>query len=802
MMMVYMAFAAVLALAAVGLVASPSVVLASSSALAAPILVAQTVAPTMTAPTPCPSSSPSSTQAEPLPCPSASPALREIGRVNAPGRGTVQIGKALTASDGSINQAEIANRPIARPAEVLEAIPGLIITQHSGEGKANQYYLRGFQLDHGTDLSATIVGEPVNFPTHAHGQGYSDINWLLPEMVSFVQFKKGPYFADEGDFSTAGSYNLFYRNTIPSTAELGLGTGGYDRLFLAGSPRLGEGNFLYALEAYHNDGTFDRPDNYRRLNGVLRYSRSTERDDFNVTFLGYDGHFMSSDQIPQRLVTAGDLDRYSLVDPSDGGNTYRYGLSTQYEHHNGNVTTRFNTYAIRYSLDLFSNFTYGLDDATDYYNVTGNPVTCRTNYSTCAPGPNHLSTYTPLCPANATPPGAGGRPQPFSFSCGDQREQQDQRVVSGFKASRTWHKAVADNSVGVGLRNDNIANVGLFLDTDRSRNYPLTNDHVNEREINAWAQTEQRIGSKFRATARLRGEFYNFNVDAFDPRNSGFRPAGLVLPKLSFAYRSSSVSELYLSAGESFHSNDGRGLTQTVDPQTHATIDPTGAAVENTSPLVRADGEEIGYRFSTPKLNTTVSFWRLGIASELTFSGDAGVTEAGRPTERKGIEITNFYTPSRYLTFDADFATSTARFRTDPDHIGTGVPESLAAVASAGVTVDHPTYAASLRLRYFGPRNLIEDGSESTRPTTLVNGQFSAKFSRNARLTLDIFNILGANADDTTYYYNSWTKQDAANPALVSDPGINPALGGAGVPDFHFHPTPKRTFRLGLSAPL
>jgi hypothetical protein len=325
---------------------------------------------------------------------------------------------------------------------------------------------------------------------------------------------------------------------------------------------------------------------------------------------------------------------------------------------------------------------------------------------------------------------------------------------------------------------------------------------VVERELDAYVQSEQRLGPKLRLTAGLRGELYRFDVHAFDPRNSGSATAGLVLPKLSFAYRVSTSQELYLSAGESFHSNDGRGTTATVDPQTHAAIDPGGAPVERVSPLVRANGEEIGYRYATPKLNTTLSLWRLGIASELTFSGDAGTTSAGRPTVRQGIELTNFYTPTRELTVDADFATSTARFTTDPDRIGTGVPESLAAVAALGVAVDRPAYAASLRLRYFGPRNLIEDGSESSRPTTLLNGRFSAKLARGRRLTLDAFNILGASADDTTYYYNSWTKRDAADPALAADPAVNPALGGSGVADFHFHPTPKRSFRLSLSTRL
>jgi hypothetical protein len=173
-----------------------------------------------------------------------------------------------------------------------------------------------------------------------------------------------------------------------------------------------------------------------------------------------------------------------------------------------------------------------------------------------------------------------------------------------------------------------------------------------------------------------------------------------------------------------------------------------------------------------------------------------------RPTERRGLEITNFFTPAKWLTIDADYATSTARFRTDPSGIGTGVPEALASVASVGVTVDRPAYTAALRFRYFGPRILIEDGSAQTRPTELVNAQFAAKLSRKSRLTFDVYNLLGANADDTTYFYNSWTRQDGANPALASDPAVNPALGGAGVADYHVHSTPKRTFRVALTTGL
>lgn len=772
----------------------------------ATLVASVVVAAASPSPAPCPTGAPSTAPPSPAPCPSASPLprLTEIGRVNAPGRGTILLGKTMTASQGTIGQEQIAMRPIARPGEVLEAIPGLIITQHSGEGKANQYYLRGFQLDHGTDLSATVAGEPINFPTHAHGQGYSDVNWLLPELVSFVEFKKGPYFADEGDFSTAGSYNLFYRNTIPNTLELSGGPHGFGRLLIAGAPKLGKGNLLYALEAFHDDGTFERPDKYRKLNGVVRYSRTSPNDDFNVTLLGYDGRWNSTDQIPQRFVRDGVIGRYGLVDPSDGGSTYRYALSTQLEHHAGNATTRFSAYAIRYSLDLFSNFTYALDDATDYYNVTANPVTCSSAYNTCAPAANHVNTYTPYCTANAAPPGPGGTPAAFAFGCGDQREQQDARFVTGFRASRAWQTPAATNTVGLSVRNDNISAVGLFFDTARTRNPngTLTNDHVVERAVSAYVQTEQRLGSNLRLAAGLRGDLYRFDVRAFDPRNSGTVTEGLLSPKLSLAYRISPSQELYLSAGESFHSNDGRGTTVTVDPQTHAPIDPSGAPVQRVSPLVRANGEEIGYRYATPELNTTVSLWRLGLASELVFSGDAGTTSAGRPTVRRGIELTNYFTPNRSLTIDADIALSSARFATDPDGVGTGVPESLAAVGAFGITMDRPSFAASLRVRYFGPRTLIEDRSATSRPTTLLNGQFTAKLAHGVRFTLDAFNILGSQADDTTYYYSSWTPHDAASPALASDPAANPALGGSGVADYHLHPTPKRTFRLSLNTRL
>lgn len=783
------------------------------------LLVAAFAAPGSAAPIPSPSPSPSASAS---PTPGAS-GIAEIGRVaTVAGRSTNLVGRANAASEGTINQDQIANRPVLRPAEVLEAIPGLVISQHSGEGKANQYYLRGFQLDHGTDLAATIAGIPVNMPTHAHGQGYSDINWLMPELVSFITFKKGPYFADEGDFSTAGSYDLFYRNTIAPVASFGIGTYGYDRVFVAGSPRVGAGNVLYAVEGYHDNGTFARPDQYKKLNGVLRWSQTTGNSSFAVTGQAYRGDFNSTDQIPQRAIDAGQLNRFGSLDPSDGGRTFRYALSAEWSHSDTHGTTSATAYGLSYGLNLYSNFTYNLDDATDFYNVTANPVTCNGLYAPCTAalagytGPRvgtatSTGTFTPYCPANNVPTGgatvAGSVPvstSQFTYSCGDQREQEDRRFVSGFSLKRSFLAPHATSEIGIGLRNDNIYGLILALSNNQIpyANGYLSNAHVVENDLFGWAQTELRLGNKLRIAAGLRADSYHINVRDAQAANSGTSNAAVISPKLTLAYALSPHHELYADYGMSFHSNDGRGTTQRLDPQTHAAFDTTGAPVAQVAPLVRAWGEEIGYRFSVPRFTSTVSFWKLNIASELVFEGDAGVTSANGPTLRRGIEITNFYKITPALTLDADVATSSAKFLADPSGAGTFVPESLNVVTSLGLTLDQPHFAASLRYRYFGPRVLDQAGAAVSAPSSLVNAQISVKGRRGSRLNFDVFNLLNANVNDIEYTYGSWIKSDGQTPAYANDPTVNPLLGGSGVTDYHVHPTQSRVFRMTYAVPL
>src|SRR5476649_575165 len=235
------------------------------------------------------------------------------------------VGIAQSASQGAITERQLEERPLMRDAEVLETVPGLIVTQHSGEGKANQYFLRGFNLDHGTDLATTLAGMPVNMPTHANGQGYTDLNFMIHELVTGVQFSKGPYYADQGDFATAGSANINYANVLErSIAHVEVGGEGYERVVLAASPQVGSGHVVAALEVAHNDGPWVHPDDYRKLNGVLRYSQGDSVNGFSLTAMGYHGLWNSTDQVPQLAIASGLIDRFGAIDPTDGGNTYRY----------------------------------------------------------------------------------------------------------------------------------------------------------------------------------------------------------------------------------------------------------------------------------------------------------------------------------------------------------------------------------------------------------------------------------------------------------------------------------------------
>lgn len=639
------------------------------------------------------------------------------------------VGIASAASQGAITARQLEVRPFMRNGEVLETVPGVIITQHSGEGKANQYFLRGFNLDHGSDFATTVAGTPVNMPTHAHSQGYSDINFLIPELVAGVQYSKGPYFADQGDFATAGAGNINYATVLDRPmAHVEGGTYGYGRAMAAVSPAVGSGHLLAAFETSTNAGPWTIPDSYRKYNGVLRYSRGDNINGVSLTAMGYHGEWNATEASPKRAVDEGLIGRFDSLDPTDGGHTYRWSVGGEWQHGTGNTLSKIQAYGLGYNLDLISNFTFFLDD------------------------PVH----------------------------GDQQEQVDRRFVSGVRAFQKrqtrWRGHPLQNTFGVQVRNDNIAEVALYHTEGRSRLDTRSRAKALVTSVGGYAENQVEWVSWLRTTAGVRVDGSWYDVTSLsDPRNSGSASAGIVSPKGTVTLGPWKSTEFYLNAGTGFHSNNALGTTIRYDAK--------GNAVDPVTPLVRAKGAEVGVRsVAFPHLQTTVALWTLRLGSELVYNGDIGATEPGPGSKRYGVEIANYYSPKKWLVFDGDVSFSRARFAEDTG-AGLYVPEAVAAVVSGGASIDnlHRTFAA-IRLRYFGPRSLVEDNSRRSEATTLVNLQGGYQVLRNARVNVDVFNALDAAVSDIDYYFASRL------------PGEPPE----GVEDIHFHPAVPRTIRVSL----
>ncbi|UJS18536.1 MAG: TonB-dependent receptor [Candidatus Jettenia sp.] len=635
------------------------------------------------------------------------------------------LGIAGAASQGTVDKDELEWRTLSRPGEVLETVPGVIVTQHSGAGKANQFFLRGFNLDHGTDFATSVNGVPVNLPTHGHGQGYTDLNFMIPELIERVDFRKGVYFADLGDFSSAGAADIQYVSFLPqSIAQVESGSFGYARGLYASSHPVGSGNILYAVELFHNDGPWTEPDDYKRINGVLSYSQGTPEWGYSITSMSYAGDWNATDQIAQRaLDVVPGFDRFDSLGSNDGGDSQRHSLSAEWHRADADSSTKVLLYGFYYDLNLFSNFTYFLDS-----------------------------------------------PQ------GDQFEQLDRRWVGGTKASQTWYSEVfshdMENTVGLQIRSDSVTN-GLFQTVDRRRtdkvdydgntiSHTTREDDVWEVSVSPYVENKVQWADKFRTVFGLRMDYYSFDVDSDLSANSGTRDDAIVSPKGSLIFGPWAKTEYYLSGGFGFHSNSGRGVTQHVDPK-------TGDPVEPADPLVRTKGAEIGVRTTIVKgLQSTLALWLLDIDSELIFSGDAGSTEASAPTRRYGVEWTNYYTPTKWLSLDADFSLSHAEFRETVEGEGVQgryVPGAIDSVISTGIAFHQPGERglfSELRLRYFGPRPLTEDNSIRSGSTSMLSAKVGYNFNKNWTLSVEGFNLLDNRDHEIDYYYPSRLKEEDA----------------------------------------
>lgn len=631
------------------------------------------------------------------------------------------VGSSDAASEGVIRSELLRSRPAQRPGEVLEFVPGVIVTQHSGDGKANQIFLRGFNLDHGTDFATSVNGMPVNMPTHAHGQGYSDLNFIIPELIQRVDYRKGPYFARSGDFSLAGGADMAYRTRLDAPfLDLTLGQRGFRRTVAGGSHVLGPSGVtaLGALEVMGYDGPWTVRQGLRRHNGVLTFSGGNEVNSWQASVMGYDASWTATDQIPERLIGTPGFSRFGSLDPTTGGISSRRSASGQWIHAGPNGRNwRVQAYAMRYDLDLYSNFTYALERPDD----------------------------------------------------GDQFRQQDRRDVLGGQVSHAfshgWAGRVVRSEVGLQWRHDDI-HVGLFDTVARRVTQVVRRDDVRQTLVGLYAQSMVEWSPMVRTIAGLRADHLQARVHSLvQPENSGKARDALASPKFTVVVGPWRKSELFLNAGSGFHSNDARGGTIRVDPR-------SGDPVSQVPLLVAGRGGEIGLRTEAiAGLQSSLALWALKLDSELVYVGDAGATEASAASRRRGIEFSNRYTPVSWLLIDADFAWSRGRLG-----LADRIPNAVDRVSSVAVTVrEIGPYSASLQWRYLGSGPLVEDNSVRSRPSSTLNARLNRRLpmlGRHSDITLDVFNLTNRRVDDIQYFYESRLPREAMP---VADRHVHPA---------------------------
>jgi hypothetical protein len=629
--------------------------------------------------------------------------VQTIDSVTVTGRPDDLIGIAASASEGRIGAADLRHRPVAREGELLETVPGFIVAQHSGDGKANQYFVRGFNLDHGTDFQTRLEGMPLNLPSHAHGQGYTDLNLLIPELVDQLDYRLGVHHAELGDFGSAGGadIHLVSRLSRPFAAVDG-GEGGFARVVAGGSHEVARGDLLVAGEVKLYDGPWDLAQRTRKFNGLARYTRDVGSSRLSVLGMAYHNRWNATDQIPLRAVRSGIISRFGFIDPTDGGTTRRYSLSGSWRRAGARSVQAVQLFGVYSDLSLFSNFGYFLDDPER----------------------------------------------------GDQFNQEEQRIILGANVRHTQEvQALGASHLvkgGFQTRADFLAPVGLYRSRGRIRIGTVREDQVREWGGGLYAEAESRWAPWFRSVLGLRGDLYTFSVSGDIPENAGHRTAAMASPKASLVFAPSTAAEVYLSGGLGFHSNDARGTTITVDPV-------SGEPAEQVDPLVRSRGGELGLR-ATPVSGwrSTLAVWALDLDSELLFVGDGGATEPSFASRRRGITWANFYRPIPELSLDVDLSFARARFAAVPageDRI----PGALETVLAAGATwssADGGPFGA-LRLRHFGSYPLIEDNSVRATATTLLNAEAGYLFPNRVRLRVSVLNLANARHNDIQYYYTS-----------------------------------------------
>ena len=610
------------------------------------------------------------------------------------GRNESQQGSALSSSEGLVGYSDFSTRPLQRVGELVEVVPGMVATQHSGEGKANQYFLRGMNLDHGTDFSVYFEDMPVNFRSHAHGQGYLDLNFVIPEIVSTIRYAKGPYRADRGDFSTAGTASMrIYDQVEKPFIDLGIGSDGYLRSVGAASMEAFSGHLLGAVEFLRNDGPWDLSGNIQKDNLLVKYSGQHKGYDTKLLASYYTNAWNSTDQIPERLVSLGRIGRFGYVDPTLGGNSKRAtligGIENDYLSVGGFISD--------YALDLFGNFTYTLED--------------RKN--------------------------------------GDQHQQVDRRTIYGGHAHRVFEiNNSTELNLGLDLRIDDIDHADLYGTTSRIRHKSIRQDSIDWLSVGTFAELKIHLTEKLRGHIGIRQDFYDFDVDASLQENSGSDSETHWIPSLGAAYAVTDTTEVYVNWGKGFHSNDVRGKTIRVDPITLLPVDTVDLFVDQ-------EGAEIGIRTEPwSDLHISMTYFWLESDSELLFVGDTGSTEPSDGSKRSGFETNIFWNLSDFWTIDLLASIVDSEFKNVESHLN-AIPNAHGRVIGAGITyVNLDNWTASLRISHFGDAALTEDNSPPHESTTLFNLGISYDFG-SVETGVELINLFDAQDIDIAYWYAS-----------------------------------------------
>ena len=712
-----------------------------------------------------------------------------------------------SSSERFFTGGQVNSIPAFRPGEALEVVPGLAVTQHSGEGKANQYYLRGFDLDHGADLALYLDSMPLNMRTHGHGQGYADANFVIPEMLAYVDARKGPYNVEDGDFSNAGTIRLQYLQKVPQGVFSTTGGAfGYGRVFGMKSWEYAGGDILGGGEISTYDGPWVNPNKARKINGVLRWSRGEENNGMSITGMAYASRWNSTDQIPVRLMDGG-FSRWGSLSPTDGGDTTRFSLSGRWAEETADYRTKVEAYAMHSTLNLYSNFTYFLS----------HPV------------------------------------------IGDQFRQFDRRTMVGGNAYHTrkfnlFEDKESELRFGVQSRYDDIR-LGLQNSFQRQPYDTIRNDHVSEGNFSLLTDLKTRWTPWLRTVVGARWDYYwgsNHDIQTYGssplfpgvdspdfdpvnpfriwtgPWNSGASNAQLISPKASVIINPwDDKTDFYLNFGRGFHSNDFRATTQRF--ATSEVSDDFGyVAVPKNGLLSPSTGAEVGVKTrAIDKLESAATLFFIQTAQENIFEGDSGNTVIARGADRIGIEISNHYRPLSWLAFEGDVTATHARFRGyDQEQAdlyaellqpgafqwgawqgnapGNYLVNATPIVATGVVELGEATgWFGNFKYRYIAPRALTQDGFWKSPAIGTVNARVGYRWKEGWKLQLDIFNMFNSRSQQIAYGYGSFIPTDPLFQACIG--GFTPSPGAAcdvGQMGVVGHPVEKPSWRLTFGGPL